>query len=123
MGRTKLMNSVAERYKADVDFLLVYICEAHASDEWPVAGNLNIKSHSSIQDRALAAKALTDYGIPYPVVLDNMDNVAAVKYAANPERLYVILDGIVVYQGTHGPAGYQPAEVDTFLKQLVSKTS
>ena len=117
------MNSVGERYRDDVDFLLVYISEAHPSDGWFIEGNYNIKSHSSTDDRVQAANELVQHGIPYPVVLDDMDNTVAVAYGAFPERLYVILDGIVVYQGGLGPQSYKPAELDTFLRQLLSKSS
>ncbi|XP_041375782.1 type I iodothyronine deiodinase-like [Gigantopelta aegis] len=123
MGKLWQMYSVAERHKADVDFLLVYIFEAHPVDGWSIPGNYCIHSHHSIEYRALAAEVLTDHGILYPVVLDDMDNGAAIAYASSPERLYVILDGIIVYQGKYGPTNYKPAELDTFLGQLVLKIS
>ena len=116
------MNSVAHRYKDDVDFLLVYISEVHPSDGWYIENNYNIKSHSSTEDRVQAANELVQHGIPYPVVLDDMGNTVAVAYGAFPERVYVVLDGIIVYQSGVGFESYKPADLDTFLKQLISKT-
>ena len=44
---------------ADVaDFLVVYIVEAHATDVWPLPGNVSISEHRSLRDRLAAAAQL-----------------------------------------------------------------
>ena len=45
-----------------------------------------------------------------------MDNKAGTAYAAMPERLYVVLDGKIVYEGDQGPFGYRLEEVEQFLE-------
>ena len=39
------------------------------------------------------------------------------QYAAEPERLFVLLEGYVLYEGGEGPFGYQPSEVRRWLEQ------
>ena len=42
-----------------------------------------------------------------PVLVDSLTDDANKAYAGLPERLYIILDGIIVYQGAQGPFGYK----------------
>ena len=45
-----------------------------------------------------------------------MDNKAGAAYAAMPERLYIVLDGKIVYEGDQGPFGYNLDEVELYLE-------
>ena len=45
-----------------------------------------------------------------------MDNKAGTAYAAMPERLYVVLDGKIVYEGLQGPFDYRLDEVKLYLE-------
>ena len=53
----------------------------------------------------------------YKLVVDLMDNKASTAYAAMPERLYVILDGKIVYEGLQGPFDYRLNEVEEYLEK------
>ena len=53
-----------------------------------------------------------------PILVDPMDDRANLAYAALPERLYVILDGTVVFVGGPGPYHYDVKAVDNFLSKL-----
>ena len=46
-----------------------------------------------------------------------MDNKAGTAYAATPERLYVVLDGKIVYEGLQGPFDYRLDEVEEYLER------
>ena len=52
----------------------------------------------------------------YDILVDLMDNKAATAYAAMPERLYVVLDGKIAYEGRLGPFDYRLEEVEQFLE-------
>lgn len=52
-----------------------------------------------------------------PVVLDTMQNLCSAKYAALPERLYILQEGKVIYKGNMGPWGYKPEEVRSALEK------
>lgn len=56
-------------------------------------------------------------GLPAPLVVDSMANEAMTYYSAIPERLFIILDGKVVYEGRRGPEGYHLEEVKEWLKK------
>lgn len=100
------------------DFLMVYIAEAHSSDDWAFSNNYDINQHKSLEDRLSAARILVKEDPPCPVVVDEMSNCAAMKYGALPDRLYVLQGGKVVYKGAMGPWGYNPLEVRAFLEKM-----
>lgn len=97
---------------------MVYIAEAHSTDGWAFNNNVAIKQHQTLGDRLSAAQILVDLQPRCPVVVDDMSNVAASKYGAIPERLYVLQAGKVLYKGSIGPWGYYPSEVRSFLEKM-----
>ena len=46
-----------------------------------------------------------------------MDDRANKAFAALPERIYVVLDGLIAYQGGLGPFDYKIEEVEEFLSK------
>jgi type I thyroxine 5'-deiodinase len=67
-----------------------------------------IKHHQTNDERISAAqKFVDDYKFPIETVVDTMANEANRRYDAWPERLYVIVDGVVVYKGGPGPFDYR----------------
>ena len=52
----------------------------------------------------------------YDILVDLMDNKAGAAYAAKPERLYVVLEGKIVYEGLQGPFDYRMDEVELYLE-------
>ena len=62
-----------------------------------------------------AARFLDDYECGCQIVMDTMKDEANSAYGAFPERLYIILDGTIVYQGGMGPFFYKLQEVKDFL--------
>ncbi|PWA20769.1 hypothetical protein CCH79_00007245 [Gambusia affinis] len=93
------------------DFLVVYVAEAHSTDGWSFGNNFDISEHQSLEDRLSAAQILLQNDPLCPVVVDEMSNVSAIKYAAQPERLYVLQAGKVLYKGKMGPWGYNLLEI------------
>lgn len=103
--------------------LTIYIEEAHASDEWflPEApdvksGGAIIQVHRELEDRIHAAQTFVNYKKFVPeIVVDSMRNEVVDRYYAWPERLYVIVDGVVLYKGGMGPNDYHIEEVTEWL--------
>ncbi|KAG7514170.1 type I iodothyronine deiodinase [Solea senegalensis] len=100
------------------DFLVIYIAEAHSTDEWAFTNNIDISQHRSLEDRLSAAQILVQREPLCPVVVDEMNDVTAMKYGALPERLYVLQAGKIIYKGREGPAGYNPLEVRSILEKM-----
>ncbi|MGH0174579.1 UNVERIFIED_CONTAM: hypothetical protein FKN15_009137 [Acipenser sinensis] len=67
-------------------------------DGWSFRNNVEIKCHTSLQDRQAAAQVLLKEDPPCPVVLDTMADEAASKYGAMPERLYVLQSKEIIYK-------------------------
>lgn len=56
-----------------------------------------------------------------PVVVDGMENSSNAAYGAYFDRLYILQEGKVVYQGGRGPEGYRITELRDWLDQYRKK--
>uniref|UniRef100_A0A3Q2ZGX2 Iodothyronine deiodinase n=1 Tax=Kryptolebias marmoratus TaxID=37003 RepID=A0A3Q2ZGX2_KRYMA len=117
-GNRPLFKQLVRDFGDVADFLVVYIAEAHSTDGWAFTNNIDISEHQSLQDRLSAAQMLVQMEPLCPVVVDDMSNAASVKYGAQPERLYVLQAGKVIYKGAMGPFGYLPLEVRAVLQKI-----
>ncbi len=100
---------------------MVYIREAHPVDEWQLPSNVAegveyAQTRSLAERQSLATACATGLKLDIPILIDTMDNAAALAYGAWPERLYVLSEsGTVVYKGGKGPYGFAPDELEAFL--------
>lgn len=104
-----------------MDFYCVYIQEAHPTNGWQVARNLNDEvlheQPDTIEGRARIAEVCTlKLDIRMPMLLDNMSNEVDTLYAALPERLFVLdSDGFVAFRTVVGSPGF---DVDAWEKAV-----
>uniref|UniRef100_A0A1A8MQ43 Iodothyronine deiodinase n=1 Tax=Nothobranchius pienaari TaxID=704102 RepID=A0A1A8MQ43_9TELE len=117
-GNRPLFKQLVRDFSDVADFLVVYIAEAHPADGWAFSNNIDINQHRSLEHRLEAAQILVQNEPLCPVVVDVMSNVAAEKYGAQPERLYVLQARKVLYKGSMGPWGYSPQEVRSVLQKI-----
>lgn len=134
------IQQIYEQYHQDVQFLNIYIREAHPIDGWwlgrrltkgiirkifpyPKASMSHYDPRTMEERRAVAGEcqAALDYGVR--TYVDEMDDHVNNAYAAWPTRLYLIgLDGTVVYTGGLGPYGFKPvqlqAAIEAYLKSV-----
>ncbi len=105
----------------DVQFLVVYVREAHALDSYlPKGGDEDpiLEDPTTLAERQDVAKTcLTRLELePMPMVVDTIDDAACRAYDAWPDRLYLIArDGRVAYQGGPGPDGFFPEELQSAI--------
>jgi len=106
-----------------VQFLVVYIREAHAIDgKRPLRKGPRIAEHVSLAERGAAARqCLSALALePMPALLDDMDDTVSRAYEAWPDRLYLIgRDGTVAFQGEPGPRGFEPEALAAVLEREV----
>lgn len=108
-----------------MNFLTVYIKEAHAMNEWQMPENptddVCYPAPRSTDDRvAIANNFVKRFKYPMPLLVDQIFNTASHLYAAWPERLYVIDEhGLIAYKGETGPFHYHPQEVEAWLVKHV----
>ena len=120
MKKLEHFKTLIARFGHVADFLIVYISEAHPSDGWKFQNNFDIKKHRGIEDRMKSRETLLKYKPNCPVVADDISNHLNYKYGAMSERLYVILNGKIVYLGGKGPVGYHVGEVEDWLTKYTS---
>ena len=101
-------------------FLTIYIEEAHARDEWwlpdSAGGKACIYNHKTLQDRLQAGKKFVeDFSFKPELICDSFKNQVDERFEAWPERLYIVQNGVIVYQGGYGPFDYKLAEVKDWL--------
>jgi|SRR5215469_7623574 len=113
---------MSEKYKGQVEFLLVYIREAHPTDGWQADANLragilleSAKTFDEKQDHAAAC--VRNLGIKFETVVDNLDNRVELDYAGWPDRLYLIgKDGRIDWKGEPGPQGFKPPDLEAAIQ-------
>lgn len=120
------MNDIYRAYKDRVDFYLIYIREAHPSDGWQVRSNLDdhveyLEPQTEEARAELANVCRLDLGFEMPMLLDSMDNEVDAKYAALPERLYVLdAAGKVFFRGIMGSRGF---DVETWFEAVQAQAA
>jgi hypothetical protein len=108
-------------YSDRVQFLLIYIREAHPTDGWYI-GTHNIRDPQNIEERRRVAGEC-EVGLQYSIrtYVDEMDDEVMKAYAAWPDRLYLIgLDGRVAYAGKQGPMGFRPGQLKKAIDALLA---
>ena len=122
MVKLATMVRLSHEYESVADFVTIYIQEAHATDGWIFQNNeYKIANHIQMKDRIFAAQMLEEKNPAGHLVVDTMSDEVCTRYCAVPERLCIVLDGIVAYYGGRGPFGYKPKEVEDWLKDFASK--
>lgn len=110
-------------YGGQVDFLTVYIREAHPEDEWQMESNetegVCYAQPKTLEQRlAIARDFVRRFDYPVPLLVDPIENPANRLYAGWPERFYILdATGVIVYKGEPGPFGFHPEEVEAWLAQ------
>jgi hypothetical protein len=122
------LNQLYHQYKDRVEFFLVYIKEAHASDEWQLSINekesVVYQDPRSYDERAsLAATCSTELGIEFPALVDTIENTTETAYTGWPDRLYLIDGGgRIAYKSQAGPFGFKTQELSKALERVVSES-
>ncbi len=107
-----------KRYGDRVEFLGVYVREAHPTDGWKMISNdkagisfaqpLTFRERTQVAEKCCAALHMT-----IPLVVDAIDDRVGHAYSGMPDRLYLIdHDGRIAYKGGRGPFGFKPGELE-----------
>lgn len=111
----------AER-KANVQFLRVYVREAHPVSDKGVSetnkkAGILIQQPKTLQERCdVAGRCAVDLNLQTPMVVDGIDNAVGRAYGGWPDRLYIVdIDGNIAYQGGPGPFAFNPREMEQSL--------
>jgi len=117
-------NRWAQKYSQNIDFVVVYIEEAHASNAWPLGKFVDIPNHTCVADRKKASAILRERGLSpsIPIYLDTMENAFDKAFAVWPERYYIVLNGVLEYvaEPTH-EYGYNRRDLSYSLSMVNDK--
>ena len=104
-----------------MEFLAVYVREAHPTDGWRMSSNdragIKVEQPRTKTDRAAVARHCCSLlQITMPVLVDEMDDRVGHAYSGMPDRMYVLdRHGRVAYQGGRGPFAFRPGEMEQAL--------
>ena len=127
-----------EKYHERVQFLMIYIREAHPVDGWWLGKGMfgmavkfyaskaatDVYDPTTIEERRdVAGECETALQFGIRTYVDEMDDAVNKAYAAWPTRLYLVgLDGRVAYAGGLGPFGFKPEEfgeaIEAYLERV-----
>lgn len=109
-GSIRGLNSLYDEYSAeDVQFLFVYVREAHPGEELP--------AHASLDDKAAAAELFREEEeVEIPILLDRLDGKVHRQYGGRPNSTYLIdKAGRVAFRGVWT----RPSVVEEALEELL----
>jgi iodothyronine deiodinase-like protein len=118
---------MAEKYKGQVEFLLVYIREAHPTDGWDSPANhrdniLITKATNYGEKEGYASACVRNLGIKFTTVVDKMDAKVELNYLGWPDRMYLVgKDGRIAWKGDPGPRGFQPPKLEAAIRAELGK--
>jgi len=101
---------------------MVYIAEAHAVDEWPVALlDKDFEQHKSLEDRLQAAREFkADHEIAAPlateIYADTIGNDFNESYSSWPFRFWVIEQGAVGFKAMPQHSTYDLQTLEDWLQ-------
>ena len=116
------MERLYASYNEDIEFLIVYIREAHP--EMLREGNKTgiVGRPKDIDERTiLASECVAKYKFTIPMVIDGMDGKVNDDYKAHPVRVTVTdIDGKVAFYAGPGPFDFRLPPVERVLKKLIA---
>lgn len=97
------------RFYSEFNFVMIYIREAHSLDGFGESKARVDDPVTSETRTAVAKKCRAALAIPFPILVDTMDDRVSTRWAGWPIRLFVVdTDGVVIYAGKPGPWGFDP---------------
>lgn len=121
------LEAAYDLWKNDVEFLRVYVREAHPVADDVTATPTNsgagilIKQPTTLEERCAVADRFTSaLQVKTPLVVDGIDNAVGQAYSAWPDRLYIV-DGAgrIAFTGGPGPFAFNPREMEQSLALLL----
>ena len=86
--------ALASDYAGKVTVAVVYLREAHASDEWPLGAHSYLAQPTRLEERLdAAARFVAASELSVPVLVDSLSDGFMKAYGAHPMRYFVFHEG------------------------------
>ena len=121
------LKALHAKYGNETPFLLVYIREAHAGDNWESTRNardgVSIQQASSLAEKQDHASMCTrKLHLPFPAVVDGLDGAVENAYNAWPSLALVVgTDGRVLYTTRLTELDFHPNELEAAIQQAIAR--
>ena len=127
--RVELVERLYQQHKDKVNFVMVYIREAHPDSVIMVKGlddSESLQTFIQTDDVKLrkehAQTCNRTLKLSFPMLMDAVDNKINAAYAGWPIRLVIVgQDGKIIDPGSKGPQGFQPEKLEAWLKDFSEK--
>jgi len=117
------VHNLYAEYKHKVDFITVYIAEAHTQDVWPLGQHVCVNKHITLDDRITACKRFMEsVDWQLPTTVDSMTNGFMKTYLAHPERFYAMVDRKMAFKAQPYDAYYPLQQLIDWLVDYFGKT-
>ena len=119
------MEELKRRYGDQVEFLAIYVREAHPIDGWRMNSNdeagISLKQPlTEVERTGVAQRCCRALQMSMPMVVDEMDDRVGHAYSGMPDRLYLLdRKGRIAYKSGRGPFGFKPGELEQALILLL----
>jgi alkylhydroperoxidase family enzyme len=106
------------RYGEQVEFLAIYVREAHPTTGWRMQSNdkegvVFAQPRTDAERAEVAEQCCTKLKMTMPLLVDAVDDRVGHLYSGMPDRLYLIdRNGRVAYKSGRGPFGFKPGELE-----------
>lgn len=120
------LKAMHKTYGAKIPFLLVYIREAHAANNWQSTRNLRDgvalqPAATMAEKQSHAALCSRKLHLPFPAVVDGMDNATEKAYGAWPSRAFIVsVDGRIAYSTRLTELDFHPDQMKAILGRLAA---
>jgi tetratricopeptide (TPR) repeat protein len=118
------LKELAKTYASKIPFVLVYIREAHSSDNWESTRNIrdgiSIGPAATMTDKENhAIMCSRELHLSFPAVVDGMDGAVEGAYSAWPSRAFVVgADGRIQYSTRLTELDFHIEEMEAVLRKL-----
>ena len=120
-GAASTLNRLYPEYKNDVPFYLIYIREAHSTQDWASTQNqregITLQPAKSLDERSdHATMCVRKLHIEFPTLLDTMNGGAEKAYAAWPSKAYLLdTHGRIIFSTGLGEQEFKPEQLEAAL--------
>src|ERR1041384_1560676 len=123
-GAASTLNHLYPEYKNDVPFYLIYIREAHSTQDWASTQNqregITLQPAQNMDERGdHATMCVRKLHIEFPALLDTMNGGAEKAYAAWPSKAYLLdAHGRIIFSSGLSEQEFKPEQLEATLRKL-----
>ena len=123
-GATDTLNRLYPEYKAHVPFYLIYIREAHSTQDWASTQNARegvaLKPATTMEEqKGHATMCVRKLHIEFPALLDTMNGKAEEAYTAWPSKAFVLnKDGQIIFSTGLSEQEFKPDQLESALRKV-----